>query len=113
VNPQSQTTATERSNREAHHFRGCTSHRAGVVDRRSRRLEVKLIDCHDAHGMDLSERLPLPLYQHAASSATNQVTYLWNLIFADAVLTSLPVLVIYLLVSRRLISGLSEGALKG
>jgi raffinose/stachyose/melibiose transport system permease protein len=57
--------------------------------------------------------LPLALYQHAASSATNQVTYLWNLIFADVVLTSLPVLVIYLFVNRRLISGLSEGALKG
>ena len=57
--------------------------------------------------------LPLALFQHAASSATNQVTYLWNLIFADVILTSLPVLVVYLLVNRRLISGLSEGALKG
>jgi raffinose/stachyose/melibiose transport system permease protein len=57
--------------------------------------------------------LPLALYQHAASSATNQVTYLWNLIFADVVLTSLPVLIVYLFVNRRLISGLSEGALKG
>jgi raffinose/stachyose/melibiose transport system permease protein len=57
--------------------------------------------------------LPLALFQHAASSATNQITYLWNLIFADVVLTSLPVLVVYLIVNRRLISGLSEGALKG
>ena len=57
--------------------------------------------------------LPLALYQHAASSATNEVTYLWNLIFADVVLTSLPVLIVYLFVNRRLISGLSEGALKG
>lgn len=57
--------------------------------------------------------LPLALYQNAASSATNEVTYLWNLIFADVVLTSLPVLVVYLFVQKRLISGLSEGALKG
>ncbi len=64
-------------------------------------------------GGSTQSTLPLALYQHAASSATTQVTYLWNLIFADVVLTSLPVLVVYLLVNRRLISGLSEGALKG
>jgi raffinose/stachyose/melibiose transport system permease protein len=64
-------------------------------------------------GGSTESTLPLALFQHAASSATNEVTYLWNLIFADVVLTSLPVLVVYLLVNRRLIAGLSEGALKG
>lgn len=64
-------------------------------------------------GGSANETLPLALFQHAASSATNEVTYLWNLIFADVVLTSLPVLIVYLIVNRRLIAGLSEGALKG
>ncbi|WP_438351088.1 carbohydrate ABC transporter permease [Paenibacillus sp. FA6] len=37
----------------------------------------------------------------------------WNLIFADLVLTSLPVLVLYLFCQKYIISGLTAGAVKG
>ena len=58
--------------------------------------------------------LPLALYQHAsAPAAGSESAFLWNLIFADVVVVSLPILVVYVFVQKRLISGLSEGALKG
>jgi raffinose/stachyose/melibiose transport system permease protein len=58
--------------------------------------------------------LPLALYQHAsAPGAGAESAFLWNLIFADVVLVSLPILLVYVVAQKRLISGLSEGALKG
>ncbi|MGG4145169.1 carbohydrate ABC transporter permease [Paenibacillus algorifonticola] len=37
----------------------------------------------------------------------------WNLIFADLVMTSLPVLVLYLFAQKYIVSGLTAGAVKG
>ena len=37
----------------------------------------------------------------------------WNLVFADIVLTTLPVLVVYLIGQKQIISGLTSGAVKG
>ncbi|MDO3409454.1 carbohydrate ABC transporter permease [Saccharibacillus sp. CPCC 101409] len=37
----------------------------------------------------------------------------WNLIFADLVLTSLPVLILYLFCQKYIVSGLTAGAVKG
>jgi raffinose/stachyose/melibiose transport system permease protein len=57
-----------------------------------------------------SATLPLTLYQFASSTVD---TLSWNLVFAHVVLTSLPLLVVYLFVQRRVLSGLTEGAVKG
>lgn len=61
-----------------------------------------------------SERatLPLALYQFASAS-TDVNAMRWNLIFAHIVLTSLPLILLYLLVQRRVVGGLSEGGIKG
>lgn len=56
--------------------------------------------------------LPLALYQFASASADQSVMR-WNLIFAHVVLTSLPIVLVYLAVQRRVIPGLSSGAIKG
>jgi raffinose/stachyose/melibiose transport system permease protein len=56
--------------------------------------------------------LPLALYEFASASADQQVLR-WNVIFAHVVLTSLPVVLAYLLVQRRVVPGLSSGAIKG
>src|SRR5690606_26117251 len=37
----------------------------------------------------------------------------WNLIFADLVLTSLPVIVLYVFAQRFIVSGMTAGAMKG
>lgn len=37
----------------------------------------------------------------------------WNLIFADLVLTSLPVLILYIFCQKYIVSGLTAGAVKG
>lgn len=37
----------------------------------------------------------------------------WNLIFADLVMTSLPVLILYILAQKYIVSGLTAGAVKG
>jgi len=37
----------------------------------------------------------------------------WNLVFADIVLTALPVLIVYLIGQKQIISGLTSGAVKG
>jgi raffinose/stachyose/melibiose transport system permease protein len=56
--------------------------------------------------------LPLALYRF--SSTSSEFTAMrWELIFAHVVLTSLPLIVVYLFVQKRLVSGLSEGAIKG
>lgn len=56
--------------------------------------------------------LPLALYQFSSRSS-EFAAMSWELIFAHVVLTSLPLIVVYLFVQRRLVSGLSEGAIKG
>lgn len=57
-----------------------------------------------------SATLPLTLFQFASSTVD---TLSWNLVFAHVVLTSLPLVIVYLFVQRRVLSGLTEGAVKG
>jgi raffinose/stachyose/melibiose transport system permease protein len=57
-----------------------------------------------------SATLPLTLFQFASSTVD---TLSWNLVFAHVVLTSLPLVLVYLFVQRRVLSGLTEGAVKG
>ncbi len=57
-----------------------------------------------------SATLPLTLFQFASSTVD---TLSWNLVFMHVVLTSLPLIVVYLFVQRRVLSGLTEGAVKG
>lgn len=54
--------------------------------------------------------LPLTLFQVASQTAQ---TLRWNMVFAHVVLSSLPLIVVYVLAQRRIMSGLTEGALKG
>ena len=56
--------------------------------------------------------LPLALFQFASASA-DQNLLRWNLIFAHVVMTSIPIIIVYLIVQRRLVPGLSSGAVKG
>ncbi len=37
----------------------------------------------------------------------------WNLLFADIVIVALPIIIIYLVLQRHIVSGLSDGAVKG
>jgi raffinose/stachyose/melibiose transport system permease protein len=54
--------------------------------------------------------LPLTLYSFASASISGLS---WNLVFAHLVMSSLPLVVIYLLAQRRILAGLTEGGLKG
>lgn len=54
--------------------------------------------------------LPLLLYQFASTSSTGVA---WNLVFADVVLTGLPLFIIYIVLQRRVMSGLTEGSVTG
>ncbi len=55
------------------------------------------------------QTLPLALYNFAnASSQSLQ----WNLVFAHVTMTSLPLLLAYIFAQRRVIGGLTEGALR-
>lgn len=54
--------------------------------------------------------LPLTLYQFASNSMT---TVRWNLVFAHVLLTSLPLIVAYIFLQRRVVAGLTEGGVKG
>jgi raffinose/stachyose/melibiose transport system permease protein len=54
--------------------------------------------------------LPLTLYQFASSS---QYTLKWNLVFAQVILSNLPLLLVYVFFQRRVIGGLTDGALNG
>jgi raffinose/stachyose/melibiose transport system permease protein len=54
--------------------------------------------------------LPLALYSFATSSVQS---FRWNLVFAHVVMSSLPLIIAYAFIQRRVISGLTEGALKG
>jgi raffinose/stachyose/melibiose transport system permease protein len=54
--------------------------------------------------------LPLTLYAFASASVSGLS---WNLVFAHLVMTSAPLVIIYLVAQRRILSGLTEGGLKG
>lgn len=54
--------------------------------------------------------LPLALYQFASASVNNVS---WNLVFAHVVLTSLPLLIAYIVLQRRILSGLTDGGVTG
>jgi raffinose/stachyose/melibiose transport system permease protein len=54
--------------------------------------------------------LPLALYSFATSSVQS---FRWNLVFAHVVMSSLPLILAYAFIQRRVIGGLTEGALKG
>jgi raffinose/stachyose/melibiose transport system permease protein len=54
--------------------------------------------------------LPLALYSFATSSVQS---FRWNLVFAHVLLSSLPLVIAYVFIQRRVIGGLTEGALKG
>ncbi len=54
--------------------------------------------------------LPLTLYAFASASISGLN---WNLVFAHLVMTSAPLVVIYLVAQRQILSGLTEGGLKG
>jgi raffinose/stachyose/melibiose transport system permease protein len=54
--------------------------------------------------------LPLTLYSFASSS-THGVS--WNLVFAHVVLASLPLVLVYLVLQRRVLAGLTEGGVTG
>lgn len=57
-----------------------------------------------------AQTLPLALYDFANSGAYG---LRWNLVFANVVLTSLPLLIVYVVLQRRVISGLTEGGVTG
>lgn len=63
------------------------------------------------HGSDRAT-LPLALFQFASTSA-DVVAMRWDLIFAHVVMSSLPVIAVYLFAQKRVVAGLSEGAVKG
>lgn len=52
--------------------------------------------------------LPLTIYNFYGSYNSN-----WELIFADVIITSLPVAILYLFLQRYIISGMTAGAVKG
>lgn len=54
--------------------------------------------------------LPLALYSFATSSVQS---FRWNLVFAHVVMSSLPLILAYIFLQRRIVGGLTEGALKG
>lgn len=54
--------------------------------------------------------LPLTLFSFASASTTSLN---WNLVFAHVILTSLPLIVVYLIAQRRVLAGLTEGGVKG
>jgi raffinose/stachyose/melibiose transport system permease protein len=53
--------------------------------------------------------LPLTLFSFASGSYSLR----WNLVFAHVILTSLPLVVVYLIAQRHVLAGLTEGGLKG
>jgi raffinose/stachyose/melibiose transport system permease protein len=59
-----------------------------------------------------ADTLPLGLFRFA-SAAPEVAAFRWDLVFAHVILTSLPLIIVYLFVQRRLVQGLSEGAVKG
>lgn len=53
--------------------------------------------------------LPLTLFSFASGSYTLR----WNLVFAHVILTSLPLVIVYIIAQRQVLAGLTEGGLKG
>jgi raffinose/stachyose/melibiose transport system permease protein len=56
--------------------------------------------------------LPLALFQFSSQGGA-QVLRVWNLIFAHVVLTSLPLVLVYVFAQKRVIAGLTEGGVQG
>lgn len=56
--------------------------------------------------------LQIALYRFS-TAGTTYVTYQWHLIFAHIVMTSLPLIVVYLFAQKRVLAGLTEGGVKG
>lgn len=56
------------------------------------------------------QTLPLSLYNFASGSFQ---TLRWNLVFAHVIMTSLPLVIAYFFLQKKVISGLTEGAMKG
>lgn len=54
--------------------------------------------------------LPLTLYRFASASTDG---LRWNLVFAHVVLSSLPLIIAYIVLQRRVLEGLTEGGVKG
>lgn len=54
--------------------------------------------------------LPLALYSFATSSVQS---FRWNLVFAHVVMSSLPLIVAFIFLQRKIVGGLAEGAIKG
>ena len=54
--------------------------------------------------------LPLTLYSFASASVSGLS---WNLVFAHLVMSSAPLVLVYLVAQRQVLSGLTEGSLKG
>jgi len=54
--------------------------------------------------------LPLMLYKFASTSAHGVV---WNLVFANVVLSALPLLLAYVVMQKRVLGGLTEGSVTG
>lgn len=57
-----------------------------------------------------SQTLPLSLYTFANSSAQS---LRWNLVFAHVALSGLPLIIAFMFLQKRVIGGLTDGALKG
>lgn len=54
--------------------------------------------------------LPLGLFQFASGTVQSLN---WNLVFAHVLLTTLPLVIVYIVAQKRVLAGLTEGALKG
>lgn len=52
--------------------------------------------------------LPLTIYYFYGENASK-----WNLVFADMVITSVPIIILYLFCQKYIVSGLTAGAVKG
>jgi raffinose/stachyose/melibiose transport system permease protein len=64
--------------------------------------------------MPRNEQATLPLALFRFSTTGAQFAGMnWNLIFAHVVLTSLPIMVVYLIGQGRIVSGLAAGGVKG
>lgn len=60
------------------------------------------------YGTQAMRALPLSVYNFFGKYAQS-----WNLVFADVILTMIPVLVVYLTSQKFIISGMTSGAVKG
>ncbi|TCL75130.1 carbohydrate ABC transporter membrane protein 2 (CUT1 family) [Hydrogenispora ethanolica] len=60
-----------------------------------------------------SAKWPMSLTVYSFFGASMQAQRQWNLVCADIVLTSIPVIVVYLLGQKYIVSGITAGAVKG